>query len=704
MTIFLIMGGVKSCLLRFLFTVHNALIIVIDNQREISALRRLHPHQHFHSFAMGRGTTSLSAHRGHANAASGRTASIANSGFHDGFGGLLLNAKLAADALVASADFQSFASSLPDEVLIRTGGAPELIQLEAFGSLAGSACAGGVKTVTTALLPHLLPFRIEVNVKFHMLGATTFAGQSTRARPNSASASLSLLELVTDSSDPLSDSVTKQLCFHEHRPFQEDVIERSKALLQECAAMSSIQMRDYRALTDVNHLNDGPFGGVISSQVDFKKGLDREHEIASQVAKSLLEDLQDHLVDVPSDPLLIDDLRWQDDSVPQARPEFEEVLQHVETTDAKGIVRALTSSPSRYRFRIMIDTKTGSQFEVERLSEDFSVVPTDLELYRLRLQLLETFHLRLKEEFGWIEGQLATLRESTDELKAEVEKQHARVLKSGYFSSGRRWKDFVAAATKLRTTHDELVLRQAESDAISRALAATIHERDHHQNTVKDIQTVLKTFVPRGSLSTIPSFVSVSTLSGVFGQLLNLPGLPKWEQVDRLCSAAGTVNANGLARIVGSESDRLDRIADAIVHGTYAVTGPPHGARQPQHRGEVIYALPPMEPQLEGDLEWVFQQAHPGAKVVFGDSVTFGANVLRIFLHRFSGVQEVFDGLTGYDLKKAMTGQDAVLNSDDGFSGVPHFRGKIVGDRVVFGADEQSDDSDGTAGSTPTHN
>jgi hypothetical protein len=173
-------------------------------------------------------------------------------------------------------------------------------------------------------------------------------------------------------------------------------------------------------------------------------------------------------------------------------------------------------------------------------------------------------------------------------------------------------------------------------------------------------------------------------LQTVFKNLMGVLVRPRWEQLDELCSAAGTVRKEGLAKIVRCSSDRIDDLAEAIVYGKYDIIGPPLGANRTQRQGEVIYVIPPMDPKFEDELDKAIRERHPQAKVMFSDTLTFGASVMRIRLHRYTEVAQLFEGMTAYDAKEAMEGELAPLLSVDQHAGFAHFNGRIEGDRVVF--------------------
>ena len=495
--------------------------------------------------------------------------------------------------------------------------------------------------------------------------------------------------MILDSSDQSAVRIPKSLEIHNLAPFQDNVKLRSECLLLDSVYSEAIQMEQYRNMETPNHANDDRFGTITSRTVDFMSGLDRLVDIAGQSASNLLVSMTDRLTGIKPDPRLIEDQQWLDASVELDREEISDVIDRLGEVDDELLLIAITRPAARHYFQLNLITPSYGEFVLEHLSTNFATTPQSASEYEMRLQLLASFRNELDGESAVVSELLEEVDQGIDELQEKIAKW-LREVRRGRISPEQKHIDrFEKAAHKLQEYSDRKELLAAEELALMRATTVVQHEWELHVNRIEELRTILHSHVPKGTLKEEFSLVATSSLDEAFRRALTLPQISRDEQIDVLCSMATTVSLHGLQRCVNAADDRLDSVAPRIAYGDYTIQSPGHGDRvRPSESDKVIYSLPPMEPQLETQLEEEIRKLQPDAKVTFYDTLTFGAAVMRIRIQRFSRLEDIFGGLTGADLIGAVKDPLAGLNSPDGFKSLEQLGMRVEGNRLIF-PDEQ---------------
>ena len=679
-----IIGGVKSSLLRYYLSLPNVIVIVIDNAVEIYRLRARFRGKRFISFVLGEGHTTRSAYSRATDERRLSSELTASTNFAGGFGSRGSNAEIAAELLVATHAFQDFLASLPDEAFARTKGKLHRIILYVAGSLAGAAAAGAKPVLLSAIVPGLLQIGIPVEVRQDLLGPMTFACVAKRARPNYAVSLFKTLYQMLKYPGTSHDLATHCLSLHNLPPFFDDVYLRDRCLLLDAVGLDSIPMEQYGDLVGANFANDGVTGSISHRVVDFMIGLDTAQHIAGPAASNLSAELKNRLEEILPDPLLVKDLTWSDESREQKRETIDEILDRFSISDDQSIERAITKAPASYRFHIQMLSGSNVEFPLDRLSTDFAVTPESLEEFDQRMRLIRTFQERLGEEEDIV-------RVDLDDVGPKIETATKRLhrllykLRDRSRLSGSQFAKLRLVAEVLRENWDRLHKLNAELQAIERASSNVDHEWDHHHGTLQAILKTLESHIPTSMLAEKLTSVATRPLNESFPQLLRIAELPIADQIDALCSFAGSITTQGLARCVGSSSDRLEDIARAFKYGRYDIESPSHDARVRECASDkVIYCSPSMEPKLEASFTKILHTLEPNATVTFYDTLMFGACVMRIRFQRFSHVGELFTGLVGHDLKVGLEDPMAALDSAEVAEMLRFFGARIEGDRVVF--------------------
>lgn len=686
-----VIGGIKAPLLTALLADPNAVVVVFDNAKEIEALRRRHQGKRLLSFVLGEGQTTKSLHAGSNESVKAASQLIASSSTETGFSARAQNANRAAVIWMESNESREFLKSLPDMAARMCRGVVAHVDFDVHGSFSGGAFNGAYEVITDAIVQSLLRLNVPIDVRFKVLGSTTFAGLSDRARQNFAYGLLRCLAKILNSRKPGQDLVSWYLELHDLEPSLDGNGEREQSLLHDFAASDCREMDQYMSLLTSNHSGDSELGNVKSRSVDFMAGLNPKREIASLVAYHLRQQVDDLLDVILPDPLLVDEMIWEDQSIPQDRRELPDILDRLEVEDYQSLIQAIAKASALFRFEIKMLTAHGVEIAPEHLATTFALTPTEIDEFTRQLRLTRTFQQILHREYAPVSAALQDVDGVIADQLRRFEILHTRLITGSYWFRERLLKALAVLADQLRENFDRRHLLYAEQQALLRAITAADKERLHHDQTVEGIQTTLDAYVPRGSMTEVPRFVISKSLEGVFSGLLTIADIPPQEQVELLCSFASMVNADGLARILCASSNRLEKITEKAVYGEYDIRSPGHGGTFPVQNDRILYVFPPMMPQLEDALRLHFAAVHPTAKVIFTDTLLFGATVMKIRSQRFTRVRDLFVGRLAFDVADAVLDPRAALNSTDSFQALKDLNARIENGRIVF--DEPDADS-----------
>jgi hypothetical protein len=674
-------GGSKQDLKDYFLLFPNHINLGFDNFAETEAQRRKYRGTGLVTLAIGRGKTTAMLHAGKPSEAA--CSMTANALVDHGCGGRALNATLAAEDLVGTPEFRQLLDQLIDRILCVAEGSLKGLVYRRLGSEAGATNNGAGPVIDEAILSALVKLGVPVMHIVDNLGPLAFLGQATRARPNAGAA---LLYETAKSVGPVAPgraSVSRQQWLHQLRPHRHDREQMKWELFADAVAMNSVQMRAHLNVVVPNNQNNGALGGIMSRQVDLSGRLTQD-DIAGQVAEPMRDAWNERLSEAARVAIDVD-LEWRDEGSPRSRTTLDGILNSAGDWDAEATVAAVEAPPATRRLGITFRTRDGGRYDGDRLSDLFSTNPESFEDFARRIQLLGSFRHRLAAE-------LNDVRDDLDELEARIPHAEDAVARwHGRLFGPRSWwptrmsqPRFENAIEELRDLTDRRAARAAEVDALSRVAAEVEKESDYHIGLAEKVGGVLDAFVPRGSLAAAPRYVLVAPVESVFDRILALPELPRDRQLIALCSAATALTSDGFARIVNAPNGRLDALAEAVVNGRYPVVAPSHGSRPKEHLSEVIYCCPPMRDGQEQELRRQIRTRHAEAQVMFTDTLTFGATVARVSLHRFNDANEIFDGLRGCDVHDAAADQLGLLNSADNFDGVKRLGGRLEGGRIVF--------------------
>lgn len=681
--IVLIIGGAKAILAKLKALYPASLFVVIDNRREVQLLSEQFPSLDITYFAMGDSETTASLHKDSRNDVFDASQRTTNTIILNGYGARLENAAKAADQLIDSPAFKRFLSSLVDEGLVRTKGRLHMANILTYGSSCGAGNAGSSLKIVDQTAQQLACLQAPIQIQFDTLGSITFTGAANRGRQNSAQFLLRLVAYSLRFSKIHELKAAKTVQLQEYVPTGIDQESRYQLVQLDAVAMNSVQMQEYLSQPQPNREQDDQFGAILSRNIDFCKPLDRIVDIANVAAASYYELIESSAKHLSRDTSTIEDLVFDESDHQELRREsIDRIMQGIlEATDESEVLRAILRPERTVRLTVRATSSIVSDCVLERLSVTLANTPANFDEFVRRIELFMGYEAVLSNQLFEIED---AIEHESSQLKQMLTGFETKLKKARY--KGRILSDkwSLQLANELRQVSDVLHLLKEKRSATIRARSVVIVELGALQDRLTSIKEILSSYIPRNSQSQTAPLVTFSPLNSAFAKLLALASLNETQRTDLLCSTAVQCTESGLAKIVSADSDRLDEIARKIVFGEYPVIGPSHGAQYRSEPAGVVYALPPLEPQLETTLSDLIKELAPGRSIVFGDTVAFGACVQRYSFRRFHSVQEIFDGMMGHDLWLSLTDERAALNSKDGWQIVQALGGRTEGESIVF--------------------
>ncbi|MDZ4848219.1 MAG: hypothetical protein SGI77_02910 [Pirellulaceae bacterium] len=677
-----VIGGSKSQLTNILRDDPKALVLAIDNLREIQILREEFGDKSIFYFAMGAGETSGTLHQSSSPSVRAASEKTANMNTFGGYGGRLMNAKTAALSLIQSADFQQFLRQLPEQALERTNCMPSMVTIDLHGSIAGAAFAGSAVVLAKEFVRSLSNLETSIQLRFNILGPGTFVGVTSRCRINAASSLLSTLHYALRYEEVFERKTCKSIFLHEILPTGQNRDRRDEYLLLDGVYTQSIQMTDYLALPQPNREQDDQFGAILSREVDFKNPLNRRLDIAAPIAKVYRNLIQTMRLGIVPDMSTVEEVIFDVVSIdPNRREEVQSIAERVPFDDPVSLVNAINKQCAVTRFAMRYQSQVTTDFVPEDVRLTLAEYPKTFDELTKRLELFAGFEKLASSTLASVEQDLNDTFNQSENLEQNF---LDKVTKLQWWRSTSVSKGVFDLMVKIRDVADSIAELEAKQQAVLRGLTSVKGEIEYFHGILVGVEKTLEAYITKDQMQQESNAVVCDHIDHHFAGLLKIASMSEKEQLLVLGSAAAHCSEYGLAKIAGAPSNRLEVIADLIVNGAYQSVGPAHGAYMRQEKADVVYALPPLPRESEERLKDLIESLDPGSTVVFADTNAHGACVARIRFRRFHSVQSLFDGLTGHDLWLAYTDERNALNTIDEWNSLKDFGGRIEGERIVF--------------------
>ncbi|WP_437191001.1 hypothetical protein [Planctomicrobium sp. SH527] len=666
-TVFIVVGGSRRPLVRFLAKILNAIVVVVDNAEEMRKVTAEYRRWGVHMFSLGDNETLATLFRNAKEPFASAVKHVASMPARIGCGASPAAAAVAAEQMGASAEFDGFLHDVVSDMIQKTNARPESIRVRPIVSYSGGTGAGATLVLTLFVLHGLAALNIPVLVTFDLLGPLTFTKLSKTAGQSAAATLVSFLLMITTKDDPRLERMPMYLDLVELPPLGNRHQLRTQLMLLDYQAIHASEVEEYRSLISPNHSTSGPLGNVFSREAFFRRIIDQT-EILPTVASNLDMDFDQLMENVTTDPSLIRSRRWEDNRTALNRLSIDDIVNRAKNLTGDEIITAFRKPGERHEEDLFYDLGPEGEFNVRKLEEYFVSYPTETNSALHRLTLLRTFDLTLNADAQEIAEQHHDWSAEVTRLEHLVIKTHAALCQgAGWFKSlSSLIKELADAGEDLRTASDELAIWEAKRATLNEACLSVSTEHEHLERRFAQIKAMLQRFIPRGRETFNGTLITCHGVRGVFSELMQLATRPVAEQAIGLCDLATGVTLNGLASICSAPQAKVDDIAEQIVFGESTYKAPPHGAFVRRDKPITIYVLPPIAAVYRTELREKIGQLNPDSVTFFCDNIDAGACVVHYSLRGFTSVDELFEGLFNYNLDQLRTSRTAALRYPTG--------------------------------------
>jgi hypothetical protein len=687
-----IVGGAKQKAWQVYLEDGLGMGIFVDVEHEINKLRLRMRHQSNVKFVvLGEGATTYSLAELADQVQRRAVRTTSNTLLHYGAGARQFNSELAAQLLETTEDFNAFMDSIVDIIYVQTQGSPKLVRAEFFCSAAGAVGWVLSRFMAKKLAKAVSRADINCHIEMDLLGPIAFAGVSERARPNAASAIPSIVHYATHCDDDFEKSTCKVVHFHELVPCGSSMEKLTEFIILDRLARSGEQTKAAMAVALPNYANNNEIGAIMSRDVDFYYPLDRAKDMASVVAKHHFRVFKDAIDDVLPDKSIVKGIEFDVRTRSLVRRlDVQAILAACGVETIEGTIASLDRPEYQLSHTMRIVAAPGTTMSdviPEQVDRTMSEYPQTLVEYVEKLSTFLTLHLVVSREIQAIKKELSTLNQQIAFHKQRLAKIIARVRGKKVVALSR---EVLQLARFVRESADKRENLESQYQAAERGLYPLSTEIAFLQANQSAILATLDQFSTRDTLASKEPAVDISNIDQHFAEYQHLPTLTLDEQVNLLCRSASHVTRAGLSRILRTDSDRIEAIAQAIVFGKYPTVSPSYAGQSRSFYHRQFYSIPPCDSETESRLTDAIQKIAPSAIVEFYEDITHGACICRVTLRRFAKLSDLFPRVVGTALHDGMTDKRSALNSRDGFKSVEELGGRVVDDTVEFDDDSKT--------------
>ena len=671
----LILGGSKQELAFRLARQPNTIVVVIDCEEELNRLKYRHQRYGIYQFSLGSRESLETLCETATVVLSAASDKVASMLAREGCGASPMAAELAAKMLITTDEFNHFLQTVIAKSIQDTKGRIACYELLFLASYCGGVGAGVVSALADATMKELSSLEIPVKCTFDLLGPLTYTGISPLAGQNAACALGNIIRFATQKHVPEFRRMVIRVHLHELLPFGQDREARNCLLAINDQAIRSTELQEHLIQIAPNQATTGRLGGVVSSEMEVFSAIDEQDEVIPTVAQHLSSDLSDQLEGVLADPALILEKRWEQTQRTLNRRTVSDLVSGLEQYSFEEFLTAVLRSGTESTYKLILNLgKEGGEFDLAKSDEYYSEPPRTCTQAVQRLSHLKTFSQFIEDEIDTFAQELQRYEAEIKKLVPSVERAYGRLRRRSFL---RRTDKLNQELTRLAERAREL--QDQERDVEVQLATLMFNQRkvqteeEYLRNRMKDVQTMLEKFVPRGRERFSGEYVLPHLLDNAFESVLRLTLEPESEQGAGLARLAPMVSLAGLAHIVGSPVIKVDDIARRIVFGTPAIQCPPHGAVTRTDRILKAYCIPPMDGAFSEELREKIRLLDPEAVVVFNDSTEGCFTICRYEFRAFKKVDQLIVGILRRDLKKVEDSPTGMLRHPTGKYEMPCF-------------------------------
>ncbi|MBL8812267.1 MAG: hypothetical protein JNM43_19030 [Planctomycetaceae bacterium] len=590
----------------------------------------------------------------------------------DGMGSLPGIGCRAVEMAINSPEFSKLAEYVADRILIDTNGAPTRVGGRTVFSDSGGTGSGDPTELTRALIRKLCVLQVPIDWDYEPVGSITFAGLATRAHLNAASSQWRLLRKLIRT--PLTDCplVVESCRLMELLPFVNDQASRDRMVALDEQSWTARRLQDYLTLIKPNSAMNGKYGLTNAWQLDRSEQLDPRTEIVPVVAVNLRLTLLDGLLQAEPQPARVTSLEVDPSAVELPRESVEFLLE--QDLDPADLIEEICKPGTHHEFRLTAIIDADQEFSLERLEFDFQNSPRSLTEFTNSVQILGSIEIVLSQRIAECHELCMSLESEKKDLSAVVADLNED-LRSGRWllfpSRRKRTVSLHETAEDLRAVADDLRFQQMLTASLDAARSRVVKELTFLVDSLKKVASILQEWCPRGTRRVNDEApILVRSSDDAFADLWTLPHLSPQEQIDVLSQQTAAVTLSGMARLVGTEEARQERIAQCIAEDCFIVQGPPLGSKVMFRESQEVIVLPPLPAEYRETLPPLISELRPETIVVVADTASAGVTVVRYTFFTADTLADLFPGRLRADLLRAYQHPQRALFFPEGTDGL----------------------------------
>lgn len=565
--------------------------------------------------------------------------------------------------LLSRAQVKEFLEHELPELLRRlTGGVVEVVRIVGKASVAGGTGSPGLRLFVNALEEAILTCSdaTTIHTELQICGGISYSGLGRRVHLNASAGTIEVFAYVT--SKDHNDRVVRHLRLSELPPVGEDREARDRFMLECEQATQCPEVQAILAQLEPNAGMNGPFGNVWLLRSAHFQALHPRFDVGHDVAPAYARTLQDLLRHCKPQPALIRELVVTSHDVELPREDLEGLIARANTSDANDTIALITQQAVRTVGRVDAHLASGHSICLSEAPTVWAISPSTVAETRERLTLQNTCLQLLDLEIS----RMAASQDEADRRITGIARQLARTIAShqrpGVVAGLLAWiisprplsVRILPLARDLRNLTDRRHQYATKRHILEKTRSLVAAERDFVANRLSQMSTRMESAIPRGHQGECRPVVVPKHIDAVYRDLWACGNTPDESELSRiLVSAVDHVTEFGLAKITAADPQRLEAVADQIIHMRGTLT-PPYGGKDRDLNAWRIHVLPPVSRETGEKLKELIRAQGCDTPVVIAENMPASLNCTTlIYSPVFNLRDDILTTLLWNSLRKA---------------------------------------------------
>lgn len=409
--------------------------------------------------------------------------------------------------------------------------------------------------------------------------------------------------------------------------------------------MNASKVQEILDLIGANEAMRSTLGMTAKLRLGFGQGLS-DQEIAEDVANAYLPVLES-VQQTPAQDALVLSINLKARSTPLPRPTIEEILKRAAGWTTLEVVAAARQSSMRldYLVTATLADGTGNDIDLCQTPAFLGAERRTPDEYRQRLAALRSCRRDLEDEIEGMQPTLAAkvLEEasSANRLCRAIDFFHGKGI--GFFRSPEaRGERLLSALEAARAAFDQLLIAEAEKEALIAATAAIDSDIHHIVAELEAVKVLLKAPLPTHRQELREALIRPHDLADTLPDLVLASKFDGTRFPELVQGLVDVVTLAGLCRLVGASTARIDEARPFLRNPTIRIEGPSWGAAKSTAPSELVFdVLPPVEPEVFQALSAEFDRFDGTRVLVTADTAAGGVRLVRLTFQFATEVSEI---------------------------------------------------------------